>query len=139
MCLRGVSEIHRQWLEPDPDAPVSVYVVWVPELDAERGDVAEAAALIPDPRARHYWDPGEELGRAFAEELVEGPVPPLWDVYFLYGPEAGWSGPVPDELRLWMQQLSYVQGLAPRLDAEAFADSARDLTRGLRREGADER
>lgn len=127
MCLRGVSELQKRWLAKDPDAPISVRIVWTPELGADRGDVAAAAALIPDPRVHHYWDGEEVLGRTFAETLVDRPVGPLWDVYFLYRPDATWSGPAPDGLELWMHQLVSLQGRVPHLDPDAFAAAARAL------------
>jgi hypothetical protein len=108
------------------DPGLEAFVVWVPELGAHEGDVAEASRLVPDPRASHYWDPGEVVGSAYGRLL---PTPTAaWDVYMLFGRSASWpmSGvPKPD---FWMQQLDGVTD-APRLDGDVFASVAARLLR----------
>ncbi len=127
MCLRGVSQLQHDWLERDDSESLSVYVVWVPELGALPDHVAEASGLMPDSRAHHFWDENEVLGRAYERDLVDRPIGPLWDVYFLYGPKATWTGSLPHPLELWMQQLTAIDDLAPRLDATRFAKVAKSL------------
>lgn len=124
MCLRGVTLLQREWLERSEADDVAVYVVWVPRLGAGPHHVPGAMALMPDSRAIHFWDGDEVLGRRYRGDLVDRPVGPLWDVYFLYGPEAEWDDGLPRPLELWMQQLTSVDDLAPRLDATAFAEAA---------------
>lgn len=128
MCLRGVSQLQREWLERDDSENLIVYVVWVPQLGARPDHVADASELMLDPRARHFWDESEVLGRAYESDLVDRSVGPLWDVYFLYGPDATWTGPLPEPLEFWMQQLTAIDDLAPRLDATTFARVAASLT-----------
>jgi len=128
VCLRGVSLLQREWLERSDDEGIAVYVVWVPQLGARPGHVPGAAELMPDPRATHFWDGEETLGRAYARDLADRPIGPLWDVYFLYGPDAEWTDDLPRPLELWMQQLPAVGDLAPRLDAGAFAAAAGTLS-----------
>lgn len=115
------------------DPRLEAFVVWVPELGAQQGNVADATRLVPDPRASHYWDPKETLGVAYSRVL---PTPgPAWDVYLLFGSGVQWpvSGvPKPD---FWMHQLGGVTA-APRLDGAAFAAKAAGLlapSRGPRR------
>jgi hypothetical protein len=106
------------------DPRLEAFVVWVPELGAQQGNVADATRLVPDPRASHYWDPKETLGDAYGRML---PTPgPAWDVYLLFGSGVQWpaSGvPKPD---FWMHQLNGVTA-APRLDGAAFATKAAGL------------
>ena len=85
---------------------------------------------MPDPRARHWWDGAQVLGRRYADALAAGrETGPLWDVYLLYGPDARWGeAPLPEPLDLWMQQLRSITDLAPRLDADAFGARAGELT-----------
>jgi hypothetical protein len=47
--------------------------------------------VIDDPRVGHFWDEQKVVGRWFAEQArwEDGDV--MWDVYFLYGPEAQWG------------------------------------------------
>lgn len=50
---------------------------------------------MPDTRVIHYWDGDRTVGRWFAEHL-EGYEGIVWDVYYLYGPDAVWDGtPLP--------------------------------------------
>lgn len=54
-------------LEADPDLDVQLYVVWEPMLGGKHTDAVAAMALIPDPRARHFWSPDFLVGRHFHE------------------------------------------------------------------------
>ena len=38
------------------DPRLRAYVVWVPKVGAQESNVPEATRLVPDRRARHYWD-----------------------------------------------------------------------------------
>lgn len=59
-------------------------------------DAREATALIPDPRAAHYW-----TGEHTLAELLEGPAglkeELAWDTFLVFAPGARWGGvpPVP--------------------------------------------
>lgn len=109
-----------------------MFVVWSPQLGSEAKHVAEAAELIPDPRARHYWDGSMAIGSQYQElthpdgtEMnLSGPA---WDVWLLFEPDAVWeSDKAPDPL-WWTHQL---RGLPEdiRLDPERFAAKATAIT-----------
>lgn len=87
----------------------------------------EATALMPDPRARHYWDPGLLAGRAFAP--IVGTSMPAWDVWLLFDRDAGWTDRTPPEPAWWAHQL---QGMPEerRLDPERFTRRATELQAG---------
>ena len=112
-------------LRQNRDSHLAAYVVWVPELGARQEDVASGAALVPDDRARHFWDPSENLGKEYGHVLATAPEP-AWDVYMLFGKRVTWRArpPHPD---FWMQQLGAAEGKAPRLDGATFAAQAARL------------
>lgn len=75
-------------------ASLSVYAVWLPML---WGDSREKwnGMTMPDPRVRHFWDAGFQVGKWFARQ-VDGYDGISWDIYYLYGPDAVWETvPVP--------------------------------------------
>jgi hypothetical protein len=97
---------------------LAAYVVWVPQLAAQLRNVAPATSLVPDPRARHFWDPTNSVGIEYGKELGIGF--PAWDVYMMFGPDAVWRGALPPKPSFWMHQLAGVNA-APMLDPEEFA------------------
>lgn len=103
-----------------------MYVVWSSQLGARENHVPEAATLMPDPRARHYWDPDRLAGELFRPAL-ETPGA-AWDVWMLFGRGARWPEGGPPEPAWWEHQLG---GMPPelRLDPERFADRASKLQR----------
>jgi hypothetical protein len=104
------------------------YVVWVPELGAEEKHVHGATRLASDPRAVHFWDPTEAVGRLYARRLfhTDGSRA-LWDFYMLFGRSARWEPGQPPPPDVWMHQLNVLDP-AHRLDAAAYAaDAARLL------------
>lgn len=86
----------------------------------------EAATLMPDPRARHYWDPEMLVGKAY-QSYLEIPEP-AWDVWMLFGRDASWgeAGPPPPDW--WEHQLGGA-GLPAELslDPDRFAEKATEL------------
>jgi hypothetical protein len=66
--------VQREILESEPTAELHVYAVWVP-FSGGTGEAADVSRrVLPDPRVTHIWD-----GDA-------------WDVYYLFGPDATWTG-----------------------------------------------
>jgi hypothetical protein len=84
----GASWVRKNILEKYPDAPLSVYAVWVTQLGATRGDVDPD--LFGDERVTSYWDPDGLVGQAVGPD-VQTFGPAVWDVYALYGPDARWD------------------------------------------------
>lgn len=120
-CLRGAQQIQRTVLASVADSQLAAYVVWVPELGATSANVSGASALVPDPRAHHFWDADERLGRAYQDIL---PTPAAaWDVYLLFGKGQRWNAGRPPKPAFWMHQLAGVTA-APRFDATVFRDHA---------------
>ena len=129
MCLRGVAAIDHALLRRDTSRDLAAYVVWVPEPGAKGKHVRDATRLASDPRAEHFWDPAEAVGRLYARRLfhTDGSRA-LWDFYMLFGRTARWppgDPPMPD---VWMHQLSILPR-AHRLNAAAYAADAARLLR----------
>jgi hypothetical protein len=89
----------------------------VPELRARQSDIGYGMALVTDKRVRDYWDPNEVIGKAYSE-MLSIPTNPAWDVYFLYGKGARWTGSAPPPPAFWMHQLLITN--APRLGPTIF-------------------
>lgn len=105
---------------------MAVYVVWSAELGAHESNVAGAAQLIPDSRARQYWDGGEVVGRAF-DPVLNLPVP-AWDTWMVFDRSATWRGDRPPSPAWWEHQLS-VGPPERHLNPERFAAHAEALER----------
>jgi hypothetical protein len=101
-----------------------VYVVWSPQLGAREKNVASASSLVPDSRARHYWDAGKLVGGAF--QPVLGLPIPAWDTWMLFDRNAVWHGNTPPNPTWWEHQLS-VGPPALHLDPARFASHAEAL------------
>jgi hypothetical protein len=113
-------------LERAPGGQFKVYVVWVPMLGGEEGNVPDATRLTTDPRVRHYWDGDNGLGDGYRSIL--GLSIPAWDVYMLFDRSATWVGATPPQPVYWMHQLSgFTNG--PWLDPELFGAKAEAILR----------
>ncbi|MGC1728307.1 MAG: hypothetical protein WA747_02875 [Steroidobacteraceae bacterium] len=141
-CLRGLDDMNRDLLRGTADPRLQIFVVHEPVLGVARHipglhvasehDVVEAAQLIQNPNAHHYWNKSGTFGRLLssAVRLENGGQPVYaWDVWLLYGPDAQWGpgGPPPPDLL--MHQLSALRGSTqfPFLDSQAFARQVRAL------------
>jgi hypothetical protein len=91
-------------LEKLPEAPVAVFVVWVPAISGDDYEEAmSSTSLVPDLRARHYWDGSQQLGEAFSPVLgLRARL--AWDVYLLFDADAHWDGASPPKPRRWLHQ-----------------------------------
>jgi hypothetical protein len=117
-------------LDKEVSPELAIYVVWSSQLNAEEKHVTDAAKLLSDKRARHYWDGDQVVGGNYQKlTLPDGEIieiaSPAWDVWMLFGRDARWdeSAPEPD---WWEHQL----GPLPkeiRLEPERFGDKAREL------------
>jgi hypothetical protein len=112
-------------LQKIADPQLAAYVVWVPQLAAQRKNVGPATVLVPDPRAKHFWDPSEVVGSKYGRVLGIGY--PAWDVYMLFGRGFRWRGADPPKPDFWMHQLGVT--IAPRLEPHEFARRAATLLR----------
>jgi hypothetical protein len=123
-CIHGASELERVWLDKDSSRNIAVYVVWSRQLGAEEKHVADAMTLVPDARARHYWDGEELVGKAF-QPVLDLPAP-AWDTWMLFDRTTTWRGDRAPTPAWWEHQLS-VGPPERQLDPERFASHAEAL------------
>lgn len=88
------------------DKDLAVHVVWSRILRSDtREEASKSRAIFTDPRVRHYWDGGRDLGLAYGRilDLPRG-RPLAWDIYFAFGRNSAWKSdiPAPDA---WAHQL----------------------------------
>jgi|SoiMethySBSTD1v2_1073268.scaffolds.fasta_scaffold33550_2 hypothetical protein len=122
--MRGAVALEKEWLAKDSLEDVAIYVVWSPQLGAEEKYVAGAAALVPDARARHYWDGGKLVGSAY--QPIVGSKAAAWDTWMLFDRNTMWTGDAPPKPAWWEHQMSSgPPGLM--LDATRFASHAQAL------------
>lgn len=90
-------------LERVPEAPIDVFLVWVPAISGDDYEEAmSSTSLVPDLRARHYWDGSQAVGEAVSPVLgLRARL--AWDVYLLFDGDAKWDGTVPTP-RHWLHQ-----------------------------------
>jgi hypothetical protein len=83
--------------------PIDVFVVWIPAIGGDRYEATDnAMTLIPDERARHYWDAGQALGEALAPALgIRAKM--AWDVYAVYDESIQWGDAAPSPSS-WLHQ-----------------------------------
>ena len=104
------------------------YAVWEPILrtDNLRG-ARKATTILRDPRVRHYWVEGQEVGENFQSPLgLKDEV--AWDVYLVYPPGVEWTGNRPPNPSYFMHQLHELPA-GRRLDARTLAAQVRRVVR----------
>jgi len=111
-------------LAKDGSADVAVYVVWSSQVGGRERHVDKATQRVPDPRARHYWDGDQMVGKAF--QPILGTPEPAWDVWMLFAPGARWEGETPPRPTWWEHQL-YGMPDERLLDSDRFAAKAREI------------
>jgi hypothetical protein len=102
--MRGAVALEDSWLKKTDSKDIAVYVVWSPQLGAQEKHVASAMRLVPDARARHYWDGSEIVGKAY-QAILKLPAP-AWDVWMVYDRDAMWKGDTPPQPAWWEHQLN---------------------------------
>jgi hypothetical protein len=112
-------------LDKDSRTDVAVYVVWSSQVGSER-HVGKASRVIPDRRARDYWDGEQVVGTAF--QPILGTPDAAWDVWMLFDRNVRWEGESPPRPAWWEHQLN---GMPPErlLDSARFARKASSLQR----------
>jgi hypothetical protein len=88
-------------------------------------------ALMPDPRARHYWDGDHQVGSLFRTLHLGGETLQLsaaaWDTYLLFDRDARWPVGSPPPEPVWWEHQIRAMPAGRRLDAERFASKAAAL------------
>ncbi|HEY6330516.1 MAG TPA: hypothetical protein VI756_14355 [Blastocatellia bacterium] len=112
-----------------PDDRVRAYIIWLPIFGGDfQGEAGKLSNSFQDNRVSYYLDPDSETARAW-QPVLKTPFP-AWDVYMLYGPDAGWRNPAPQP-DFWMQQLGHVTG-APQLNGETFTAKLKSMVTELK-------
>jgi hypothetical protein len=97
--------VRQAVLETYSNVDISVSIVWIPMVEGDSLDAAQAAArTIVDLRARHFYDAEHRAGKAIASVLGgEGEI--AWDTYLFYPKGSVWKDrpPIP---QFWMHQLA---------------------------------
>jgi len=117
--------VHDEVLEKIDNEDLSVFAIWMPVLGSDNAEAAiDAESLLADPRARHYWDEGNSLGKLYGRSLKLPRGRQLaWDIYFVYEPGVRWDSEPPPPTQ-WMHQL----GLDERhLDGDKLRESIEAL------------
>ena len=84
-------------LKANADLKLQVYTVWFSMMPTDSPEkFADAQAVMPDPRVKHYWDSRRALGtryKTWVPSDVRGPIE--WDAFYLYPAGAVWTGEAP--------------------------------------------
>lgn len=78
-------------MQKNRTADLVVYSVWVSFLGGNEQAADLSARVLPDPRVVQYWDSEAVTSGWFAKNVEHSSVP-AWDVYYLFGPGARWTG-----------------------------------------------
>jgi hypothetical protein len=81
--------VQSQLLNPNPQARLRVYAIWVNKQVGDARSRWDAAGLT-DPRVIHLWD-AKDVSGAWLAGNVPGYQGSDWDTYLLFGPEATWT------------------------------------------------
>ena len=79
-------------LDVEKSQDLRVYAVWLNQrVTDERGAID--ASILDDPRVTQYWDSEGITGTYFAENDLGGLGASgfVYDVYYVFGPDAGWA------------------------------------------------
>jgi hypothetical protein len=90
--VAGARRVWAEILDRHRTANLRVYVVWFSMIPTDaKSRWRLTGHVIDDPRVHHFWDEEKVVGTWFARqaEWEEGDV--MWDVFFLYGPDAEWG------------------------------------------------
>jgi hypothetical protein len=93
-------------LEQVSSDDIAIHVVWMPVLPSDNLAAArEAPAFIPDPRAKHYWNGDQVLGKVYGRTVALPSGRELaWDIYFVFDAGIEWGNKVPAPID-WVHQL----------------------------------
>jgi hypothetical protein len=129
VCLNNASQLQRGILNANEDADIAAYLVWMyVRKDDDRAAALKATSKVPDPRARHYWDPDRKLMHQLRDAVMFDVNMRLYDLFLLYDRETVWEKrlPRPD---YWMHEFKGLAG--PWWNVKTFAA---EVEKGLRGE-----
>jgi len=115
-----------------PDLNLRAYVVWLPILRSGGWESAakDQGERVPDSRARRYYDADASVGKLYGPILHLPRGLPAWDVYMVFGREAGWESQPPTPV-YWMHQLGLAAPSDLRLDGDRLAGVVKGLLNSL--------
>lgn len=98
--------VQQKVLDQIDSDEIDAHIVWMPVLRNDDFEAAKRApTLIPDERAKHYWDGDQDLGKLYGRivDLPKGREL-AWDIYFVFAPGVVWGdqAPAPTD---WTHQL----------------------------------
>jgi hypothetical protein len=99
-------------LAAEPSTDVQYYVVWLNQRSTDAADTIDATTL-DDPRVRQYWDGEGVTGTYFADADLGGLgyAGFVYDVYYVFGPEATWADEPAPLVGARVPVVSYVEEL----------------------------
>ena len=79
-------------LAAEPSGEVQFYAVWLNQRSTDARETIDATTL-DDPRVRQYWDGEGITGTYFADADLGGLGYSgfVYDVYYVFGPDATWA------------------------------------------------
>lgn len=79
-------------LAAEPSTDVQFYVVWLNQRSTDARETIDGTTL-DDPRVKQYWDGDGITGTYFADADVGGLGYSgfVYDVYYVFGPDATWT------------------------------------------------
>ena len=79
-------------LDKETSQDLRLYVVWLNQRSTDARDTIDESTLA-DPRVAQYWDGEGITGRYFADADVAGMgyAGFVYDVYYVFGPDASWA------------------------------------------------
>ena len=118
-CLRSMADLNDAFIaDMQGDDRLNTYVVHVPTLGAREKHVKQAIPLLNGPNIFHYWDEIGYSGRHYQNLLDLNFY--AWGVWFIYGPEAEWTGELPPTPDFWQHRIGGLSR-ANYLDVQIFA------------------
>ena len=83
-------------LDRETSQELRIYAVWLNQRSTDARDTIDESTLA-DPRVTQYWDGEGITGRYFADEDVAGMgyAGFVYDVYYVFGPDAAWANEPP--------------------------------------------
>jgi hypothetical protein len=106
-------------LVQEPSENVRFYVVWLNQRITDERDAIDDS-ILADPRVTQYWDAEGITGTYFADADLGrlGSSGFIYDVYYVFGPEAAWQDePTPLEDAA-VPVISYVDRLLEEIRAQ---------------------
>lgn len=97
VCIVGARFVEKEILKKYPLSNLKVYVVWFNVLPTDHKSKWDAE-LMSDPRVIHLWDEEKIVSEWFKKNGAFNYGSIAWDVYYLYGSDAGWQDSLPSPL-----------------------------------------